>query len=64
MYRAITWIALDRDLDIGDEDQLSTLAELVTMTLVAGDSEDRLLLDELDVTDHLRDAMVECEGPA
>jgi cytidylate kinase len=59
MYRAITWIALDRDLDIGDEDQLSTLAELVTMTLVAGDSEDRLLLDELDVTDHLRDAMVE-----
>lgn len=59
MYRAITWIALDRNLDIADEDQLSTLAESVKMTLVAGDSEDRLFLDDVDVTDHLRDALVE-----
>ncbi len=59
MYRAVTWIALDRNMHIGDEDQLSTLAESVRMTLVTGDSEDRLFLDEVDVTDHLRVATVE-----
>jgi cytidylate kinase len=59
MYRAVTWIALDRNMHIGDEDQLSILAESVRMTLVTGDSEDRLFLDEMDVTDHLRVATVE-----
>ena len=59
MYRAVTWIAVDKGLDIGDEEQLSVLAESVKMSVVAGESEDRLIVDGVDVTDHLRDTVVE-----
>lgn len=59
MYRAVTWVALERGLDIANEQQLSALAESVQMSLVPGDSEDRLILDGVDVTGHLRDSAVE-----
>jgi len=59
MYRAITLVALYRGLDIGDEQKLSALAESVHMALVPRESEDRLFVDGVDVTERLRDAAVE-----
>lgn len=59
MYRAITWLALERGLSISDEDKVSSLAESVNIGLERGDTEDRLVVDGTDVTDHLRDLIVE-----
>ena len=59
MYRAVTWAALERGIDVGDEQGLSSLAESVHMSLVPGESGARLMVEGVDVTGHLRDAVVE-----
>ncbi|MCI0770772.1 MAG: (d)CMP kinase [Chloroflexi bacterium] len=59
MYRAVTWAALERGIDVGDEQGLSSLAESTHMSLVPGESGDRLMVEGVDVTGHLRDAVVE-----
>ena len=62
MYRALTWAALRRGLDFGDGDALEALARSVRLEVTPADdggSGDRLLLDGVDVTGHLRDLEVE-----
>jgi len=50
MYRAVTWLALERKVDLHDEAALAGLAEGIAITLEDG----RLLMDGKDVSDKLR----------
>ena len=56
MYRAVTWTAIRRGVDLDDHTALAFLARSVDMRLEAGD---RLIVDGEDATDHLRDDVVE-----
>jgi cytidylate kinase len=62
MYRAITWLALERSVDPGDSEALARLAAEATMAVdVAAGPEDhaRVLVNGLDATPHLREPVVE-----
>jgi cytidylate kinase len=50
MYRALTWLALERELDLDDEDALADLARAHPVTFEG----DRILIDELDVSTEIR----------
>ena len=54
MYRAVTWVAIQRGTGLDDQDSLTALAESMDMRLVAGDAGDRLIVDGRDITDYLR----------
>jgi len=54
MYRAVTWLALERKLDLHDEAALARLAEGIAITLEDG----RLFVDGTDVSDKLRSSEV------
>lgn len=58
MYRALTWLALDRSYDLHDEQALAQLAEEVSIDVEAAppDSTEpgRIRIDGMDVTDRLR----------
>ncbi len=58
MYRALTWLALDRKLDLHDEAALSRMAEQAKLTIAPGPPDApeaaRVLVDGVDVTDRLR----------
>jgi len=62
MYRAITWLALERGIDLHDEAALTQLGERAQLTLAPGTGDEpestRVLLDGVDVTDRLRSAEV------
>jgi cytidylate kinase len=62
MYRAVTWLALDRKVDLHAEDALARLAEAIVVTLAPGRAEapeaSRVLVDGADVTDRLRSTEV------
>ena len=60
MYRALTLAALDRQVDLADEEALTELATSVEMRLVDGQESDRLLIDGQDVTDKLREPEIDC----
>lgn len=58
MYRAVTWLALQREIDLHDEEALANLAQS-TEIAVEAPSDDapgpgRVLIDGKDVTDRLR----------
>lgn len=59
MYRAATLAALDRGVDLHDDDGLVALVLGICMHLKAGEQAERLLIDGEDVTDKLRDSTVE-----
>ena len=59
MYRAVTWVAVQRGTGLDDPNALTELAESIEMRLVTGEAGDRLLVDGEDVTDHLRDRDVD-----
>lgn len=59
MYRAATWKAVHSRVDVNDEPGLTNITEAMTITLTSGDEGDRLIVDGLDVTDHLRTAAVD-----
>ena len=59
MYRAVTWAAAERGIDLHDEDALSTLASALEMRVVSQESGDRLFVDTIDVTDRLRDPEID-----
>ena len=59
MYRAVTWAAAERGIDLHDEDALSTLASALEMRVVSRESGDRLFVDTIDVTDRLRDPEID-----
>lgn len=54
MYRAVTWLALERNTDLKDEEALTRLAEGAGLTIDG----DRVLVDGADVTDRLRSTEV------
>ena len=54
MYRAVTVAALDRDIGLKDVRALQELAETIQIRLVPDSDYDRLLVDNRDVTDLLR----------
>ena len=58
MYRALTWLALDRSYDLHDEQALAQLAEEVSIDLEAAPPDSakpgRIRIDGMDVTDRLR----------
>ncbi|MCH7706548.1 MAG: (d)CMP kinase [Chloroflexi bacterium] len=54
MYRALTWLALERGVDPGDADGLVAMAKGHELGVVFGDDEDaRILVDDQDVTPNL-----------
>ena len=63
MYRALTVIALQRQLDLHDETQLETLAASVDMRVELADpsseKQSRIYIDGVDVTDEIRSGPVE-----
>jgi CMP/dCMP kinase len=64
MYRAVTWLALQRGLDLHDEASLSELAASVTVELERGpDGRPILILNGEDVTPHLRDYPIDHNVP-
>ena len=58
MYRAVTWAVLDRKIDVNDIEQVSELAESLTIDVVSEGPDDgrqyTVLVDEQDVTWHIR----------
>ena len=59
MYRAVTWAAAERGIDLQDEDALSALASGLEMRVVSRESGDRLFVDTTDVTNRLRDPEID-----
>ena len=59
MYRAVAWAALQEGIEPTDEAAVADLAKSLGIRLVPGDGGDRLHVDGVDITGHLRDAAVE-----
>ena len=59
MYRAVTWEALRRGVELEDESALVGLARDLSVQLVPTEGRDRLLVDGRDVTGNLRKPEVE-----
>ena len=59
MYRAVTWAATEREIDLEDQETLSKLASALVMSIVSREDGDRLLVDGTDVTDRLRDPEID-----
>lgn len=61
-YRALTWLALQRGIDATDADALARLAATTRMQVIPArtpDETQRVIVDGLDATSHLRDPDVE-----
>ena len=56
MYRALTWLAMKRSLELGDAD---TLAQLAQQETVRFDDDDRVWIDGTDVTASIRKAEID-----
>jgi len=64
MYRAVTWLALDDDRDLPDDDTLATLARGATIRLErAEDGSPVLYLNGENVTGHLREPHIDRNVP-
>jgi cytidylate kinase len=65
MYRAVTWAALDRKIDIENIDQVSQLAETIVIEVKPSDRPDDhqaiVLVDGQDVTTDIRTPAVEAK---
>lgn len=59
MYRAVTWMAMQRGVNLDDAEALTRLASSLSIELVPGEASDRLLVNGQDVTEHLRRPEVE-----
>jgi cytidylate kinase len=59
MYRAVTVVALHDRVNLDDQTTLSTLAEDMRIEIINSSEGDRLLVNDLDVTDKLRDRDVD-----
>ena len=59
MYRAVTWAALDRGIDLEDEAGLTQLTADLEIGTISGDAGGNVTVDGLDVTDQLRRPDVE-----
>ncbi len=59
MYRAVTWAAVERGLDMGDVEALSDLAEDMDIRVELQEGEQRIVVEGTDVTDLMRSQQVE-----
>ncbi|WP_067836574.1 (d)CMP kinase [Amphibacillus sediminis] len=58
MYRALTYQAINRNIDLNDEQSLYSLLIKTTIELVQGEKGQRVLVDGKDVTDPIRSQSV------
>ena len=58
IYRAITWHLLNKDIHTDDTQRVAQTLQLAAITCRIQDSESRMLIDEIDPADHLRDDRV------
>jgi len=58
MYRAITWLALERHVDLGDESALAELAQRAKLDIEDGSESAGVMVDGVDLTDRLRSPAV------
>jgi CMP/dCMP kinase len=56
MYRALTWLAMQRGIDLGDEQKLSELARLEPVSFA---DESRVLIAGTDVTSSIREQRID-----
>jgi CMP/dCMP kinase len=54
-YRAITWHLLQKNIRPEDSDRIASELDAATLTCVVQDKESRILIDNVDPVDHLRD---------
>ncbi|MBD3257499.1 (d)CMP kinase [candidate division GN15 bacterium] len=54
MYRALTWLALQHEVSLGDEAKLQALAKAVTIDFETSESENRVFINGHDVTLEIR----------
>lgn len=57
-YRAITWYLLEKGIDVEDSNRIAQTLESADITCCIQDSESRILIDNVDPADHLRDDRV------
>jgi cytidylate kinase len=58
IYRAITWHLLNKDIHTDDTQRVAQALQSAAITCRIQDSESRILVDEIDPADHLRDDRV------
>jgi cytidylate kinase len=56
MYRALTWLALERGADLDDD---ATLAELARTHPITFEDEQHVLIDDVDVTSEIREPRID-----
>jgi cytidylate kinase len=57
-YRAITWYLLQRNIRPEENDLISAALDAAALTCIVRDSESRILVDDMDPANHLRDDRV------
>ena len=57
-YRAITWYLLRQDIRPEEDDVISGALDAAALTCTVQDNESRILVDDMDPADHLRDDRV------
>ena len=57
-YRAITWHVLQRNIRPEESDRIASTLDTVTLTCTVQNNESRILVHDMDPTDHLRDDRV------
>ena len=58
IYRAITWQILEKGIAVEDNDGIASALKSAAITCCLDDNESRILMDNVDPTDHLRDHSV------
>jgi len=58
VYRALTWYLLENGINAEDNERIAQALELAAITCRIQDSESRLLINNVDPTDHLREDRV------
>jgi len=58
MYRAVTWYVLENNVDPTDSDRIIELVESARVTCDLQNNQSRILIDDVDPADHLRDDRV------
>src|SRR5438876_3865246 len=57
-YRAITWHVLQKNIRPEESDRIAAALDAATLTCTVEDNESRILIDNIDPADHLRDDRV------
>jgi cytidylate kinase len=58
MYRAVTWYVLEHNIDLTDSARIVRLIEAARIICDLRNNESRILIDDVDPSDHLRDDRV------